>query len=355
MKKFLSVPRFLTVVLAVLILAPMPAPADGIQRSTSFSVEGAYYLPDNEGYGVDDGGFAPISYSPEPLPSGYVAPTPFDDGRDLGSTWGPAEIQFLLTHRITVPFLRGSGPLTSDNQATFSFTGALTPVSTRLEARANFTPIAFLDLFAGAMIGTGWDIGLFNGMGLNDDGSGVPESSSFQGMVSESWVGGTFKFDLAVLVPGDWSHVVALLSPKLQYAWFSGAGKGEAWMWEADDGDNFNGFRFYNTYFLGYQMPIPLELVGLLVETERSLGYVRDLDSEDAADWGSDYLQITVSPMLSLALSERSALALLFQFRREQLYDESDDSIFANYFRNRNAIGTYWDFYRIAFSYELRL
>jgi hypothetical protein len=58
--------------------------------------------------------------------------------------------------------------------------------------------------------------------------------------------------------------------------------------------------------------------------------------------------------VFSFTLSESRSLAVLFQFRRERLYDESDDSIFANYFRNRNQIGTYWDFYRIAFSYGLR-
>ena len=340
--------------LCFLLVVSFAALGEGVERSTSFSVQGAYYLPDNKGYGVSDGSFAPITYEPEPLPGGFL-PIGADLGRDLGSTWGPAEIQFLLTHRIRVPFLAGSGPMTSGNNVTFSFTGALTPVSTRLEARANLTPIAFLDLFAGAMVGTGWDIGLFNGMGLNADGTGNPESASLQGMVSESWVGGTFQFDLAALVPGKWNHVVALISPKLQYAWFSAAGKGEAWMWEADKGENFNGFRFYGTYFLGYQMPLALDTLGLLVETEQNLGYVKDLDTEDSADWGSDYLQITVSPVFGFTLSETSSLAVLLQFRREQLYDQSDDTIFANYFRNRNQVGTYWDFYRISFSYVLKL
>jgi hypothetical protein len=311
------------------------------------------YLPDNEGFGVSDGGFAPITYDPESLPGSFT-PIGTDQGRDLGSTWGPAEIQLLLTHRIRVPFLVGSGALTSGNNVTFSFTGALSPVSTRLETRVNFTPIAFLDFFAGAMAGTGWDIGLFNGMGLNADGTGNPESASFQGVVTKSWIGGTFQFDLAAVVPGDWMHVVTLISPKLQYAWFSGAEKAEAWMWEADEGENFNGFMFFGTYFLGYQPPLVLDTVGLLVETEQNLGYVKDLDAEEGTDWGSEYVQITVSPVFSFTLSESSSLAVLFQFRRERLYDESDDSIFANYFRNRNQIGTYWDFYRIAFSYGLR-
>ena len=340
--------RILGCILGLLLVVSAAAVAEGVERSTSFSVEGAYYLPDNKGYGVDDGGFAPITYTPEKNET-----YPPDLGRDLGSPWGPAEIQFLLTHRIRVPFLAGSNALTSGNNVTFSFTGAVTPVSTRLETRVNLTPIAFLDFFAGAMIGTGWDISLFNGMGLNADGSGDPESASFQGVVTETWVGGTFQFDLAALAPGDWMHVVTLLSPKLQYAWFSGAGRGEAWMWEADNGENFNGFKFYMTYFLGYQMPVALDMIGLLVETEQNLGYVKDLDAGDWGDWGSEYLQITVSPVFSFTLSETSSLAVLFQFRRERLYDET--SVFYNYFRNRDQVGTYWDFYRIAFSYGLQL
>jgi hypothetical protein len=350
MKLFASAKPILISICLVLVVSTV-AFAEAVERSTSFSVEGAYYLPDNKGYGVSDGGFAPITYTPQPLPGSFSA-IGNDEGRDLGSTWGPAEIQFLLTHRIRVPFLVGSGALTSGNNATFSFTGALTPVSARLEARANFTPIAFFDFFAGAMIGTGWDIGLFNGMGLIED-TGNDESASFGGVVTESWIGGTFQFDLAAVVPGDWTHLVTLISPKLQYAWFSRADKEEAWMWEADKGENFNGLMFYGTYFLGYQMPLALDTIGVLMETEQNLGYVKDLDATEGTDWGSEYVQITISPVFSFTLSDSSSLAVLFQFRRERRYD--DTSVFYNYFRNRDQVGTYWDFYRIAFSYGLKL
>jgi len=350
--KFLTSPKVLMVVLCLVLIFPWLAVSEEVERSTSLSIEGAYYFDDNKGYGVSDGGFAPISYTPEPLPGSYFS-VGNDDGRDLGSGWGAAEIQALLIHRIKVPFLTGTGALTSGNNVSFAITGALSPVSTRLELRATLTPIAFLNVFAGAMLGTGWDIGLFNGMGLNADGSGVPESASFQGVVLESWIGGTFQFDLAALVPGDWTHVVTLVSPKLQYAVFSGADRGEAWMWEADNGENFNGFMFYGTYFLGYQMPLVLNTAGILLETEQNLGYVRNLSTMDSGGWGSDFVVITVGPVFNFTLSESSSLAVLFQFRRERLYDGT--SIFANYYENRNYVGTYWDFYRIAFSYSLKL
>lgn len=334
------------------MIFPSLTVAEEVERSTSLSIEGAYYIDDNKGYGVGDGGFAPINYTPEPRPGSYVS-IGNDEGRDLGSGWGAAESQALLTHRIVVPFLVGAGALTSGNNLSFAITAALTPVTTRLELRATLTPIAFLNIFAGTMLGTGWDIGLFNGMGLNADGSGVPESASFQGVVLESWIGGTFQFDLAALVPGKWTHVVTLLSPKLQYAGFSGAGKGEAWMREVDNGENFNGFMFYGTYFLGYRMPLVLNTVGILLETEQNLGYVKDLSPIDSGGWGSDHVLITVGPVFNFTLSESSSLVVLFQFHRERLYDGM--SVFANYYENRHTVGTYWDFYRIAFSYGLEL
>ena len=64
-------------------------------------------------------------------------------------------------------------------------------------------------------------------------------------------------------------------------------------------------------------------------------------------------MQITVSPVLSFRLSDSSSLAVLFQFRRERKYD--DTTVFANHFMNRDQVGTYWDFYRVAFSYSLQL
>ena len=133
--KFLTEPKPLLVVFCLLLFFPSLAAAEEVERSTSLSIEGAYYFDDNKGYGVSDRGFAPITYTPEPLPGSFVSPTSFDDGRDLGSGWGAAEIQALLTHRIVVPFLTGPGALTSGNNVTFAITGALTPVSTRLELR----------------------------------------------------------------------------------------------------------------------------------------------------------------------------------------------------------------------------
>ncbi len=84
----------------IFLVLPFQAMSEGVERSTSLIIEGAYYFDDNKGYGVSDGGFAPISYTPvEPI--GFT-PSGNDEGRDLGSGWGSAEAQVLLNHKIKV-------------------------------------------------------------------------------------------------------------------------------------------------------------------------------------------------------------------------------------------------------------
>jgi hypothetical protein len=75
----------------------------------------------------------------------------------------------------------------------------------------------------------------------------------------------------------------------------------------------------------------------------------------DSGGWGSDHVFVTAGPVLRFALPRESALTVLVQARRERLYDQSDDSIFAAYFQNRRAVGTYWDLYRVAVSYSTPL
>jgi hypothetical protein len=335
----------------VLAAAVAPAPrlaAEEVERSTSFAVEAAYYLPDLEGYDratdglVGIGGFAPIHY-------GLYPADPPPGERSLGSGWGPAEIQFLLRHRIEIPVLTGPGALTADNNLRLSLTAALTPVSVRLETEATFTPIAFLNLFAGAMAGTGWNIGLFDGLGLN---TGTQDNTSFEGVVLDPWLGATFQFDLGARIPGEWTHVVTLLRPAFHYTWFSAAGRGEAWMWEADEGLNFNGWTLLGSYFLGYQMPLVLDTVGVLLQTEQYLGRVARLSPMDSG-WGSDFVLLTLSGLTSFTLSERSSLAVLVEFRRQRLYSRA--TIFDSFYGNRSYVGAYWDFWRLAFSYSVEL
>jgi hypothetical protein len=319
-----------------------------LESETSIGTEFAYYFDDHSGYdGGQTGGFISPSYSPVDAPESFT-PASGDEARTLGSGWGSAELQVYLKHKVTMPFMQGDGALTRDNALQFTTSLYVAPVAAYGKASVSFTPIAFLNLEAGSLLGTGWNAGLFNGLGLNTDGT--PETTSFPGIVTNLWSSVTLQFDLAALIPGDWNHVVAVANGKIQYNYFSAAEDEEPWQWLADSGENFNGFQYKGTYFLGYQMPLVLDTVGFLVETVQHIGENSQMSTMDDNGWGSDFIKVTFGPLAAFSFNEHSSLTALFQFQTG--CDYSDETIFNTYFINREYEGTYVKIYRVALAYS---
>lgn len=325
-----------------------------VERSTSFGTEGAVYIDDNKGYGIDSG-FAPISYTPKLREDyGFSSIDGTDPGRDLGNGWGAVKALVYIAHEIRVPILQGPGALTSDNNVFYKFKGTFSPVSINAIASATLTPVAFLNFQAGLSIGTGWSIpGFSNGLGLNIDGSGTPAEDSFAGVVLEPWMSGTFQFDLGAVIPGDWAHILLSTTAKLGYKYYTDAGPDDPWQFQADAGENFNGFSYFGTYVLGYRLPYKVNTVAFMVETEQMLFDNKDRSSADPYDWGSDFVKVTFGPLVNIQLSRNSNIAILIQFTIEK--DYTDATVFNNYFMNRVYEGYYIDLQRIAFSYSKKI
>ncbi|QEN06919.1 hypothetical protein EXM22_02510 [Oceanispirochaeta crateris] len=335
------------VVLLLLILSVSFLTAGETQHQTSWGVDFAYYLDDNKGKNSDNG-FAWPSYSPVEVPDTY--PIGSDEGRELGSGWGSVELQLYIDHTITVPFLQGTSPLTKDNNIKFGFRGSLAPVVAYVQTKAVITPIAFLNFELGYSIGSGWSGLGFNGIGLNNDGTGIPESDPFPGAVMETWMSGTFQFDMAAVRPGKWNHVVVVANGKFKNMYFTAAGSDDAWQWKADDGENFNGNMFLGTYVLGYQMPLQVDMIGFMVETEQYIGDVKDKSTMASNGWGSDFVEVKFGPLANVTFDEKNSVTALLQFKTDRLY--SDDSIHDNYYATRNYESTYVKIHRIALAYK---
>ena len=329
---------FITILIIIITTGTLFA----AESSTFFGAVGAYYFDDNKGYELNNGEFAPVTYTKIPAQD--------DSKRDLGSGWGGAEAKASITHKIKVPFMQGTGALTADNNILYQLKGELSPVSINAIASAKLTPIAFLNFQAGTQLGTGWNFFGINGLGLNRDGN--PLETNIPGIVSKSWLSGTFQFDIGALIPGEWTHVIMAATGKAEYKYFSAAGVGDAWQYEADAGENFNGFSFMGTYFLGYQLPYKFNTVGFLLETEQMLGSNSELSimDDNNTGWGSDFTQVTFGPLANIQLTDDSSLVILVQFRKEKLF--TTNTIDENYFRDRDYFGYYIDFRRIAFSYS---
>lgn len=331
------------VVFAVLPLLSLQA--EDIVHSSKVGIDLAYHTDDNKGYGAENHGILP-SYTPVLIPNGFTA-LGDDTGRQLGNGWGALELQGVVSHSIKIPVLQGESGLTKDNNITFTGSISLSPVTLSGSVHASWTPIAFLQFDVGYLGGTGWDIGFFNGVGLNSEG--VMNNDSFPGLVSNIWASATFQFDLAALVPGDWTHIIVMVNSKFLYKDFSAAGADDPWMWLADNGENYNGFEYHGSYFLGYQIP-PIITLGFLVETKENLGYNRYRSIMKDNGSGSDFVYVVFGPVFNLAINKNHNLTILTQFKNEREY--SAGSIHYNNFLNRQYKDWYIEFSRVAVSYR---
>lgn len=271
-----------------------------------------------------------------------------DEGRDIGS--GGVEARTTYTYEMKIPMMTGSGPLMSGNNLTARFKGELTPVSIAPVLEATLTPIAFFNVYAGSYFGTGWTLMGLNGLALNTPDDPYKSES---GLVYKFYTGVTFQFDLAAVMPGDWNHVLIMYSPKVEYAAFTGAGDDDPWQYQVDAGENFNGSKWYQTFFLGYQMPaVPVvDTAGVLVETNQRLTK-KDESTMDHGGWGSDFMEVGISPLVNLKFNDNHSLAVLFNFANAR--DYTDDTVGNEHFYNRKVdkdSDTYWYFKRLAFSY----
>jgi len=358
--------KFFRFIFPIILLCSFTAAlqAEGIEHETSVGAEFAYYFDNNLGYG-QTGGFIAPDYSPVETPAGFT-PAVDDysaaEARSLGSGWGSVELQAYLKHRIRVPFLQGDNPLVSDNNIRFNFDLYAAPVAAYLKASATITPIAFLNFDMGAMLGTGWNAEIFNGLGNNDNG--YLSENSFPGVVTELFSSVTFQFDLAALIPGEWNHIVTMVNAKFIYSYFSTeeAKDGNPWQWLADGGENLNGMEFEGSYFIGYQMPLVLDTVGFLLETSQLMGSNNQLSTMGGTDgsesttadngWGSDFIQLTFGPLANFSFDEHHSLAVLFQFQTGR--DYTDESIFNQYYQNRVYEDSFVKFHRIALAYNYK-
>jgi hypothetical protein len=327
--------------LCAFVLAVAPIAAEGVASSTQLEIMGDYIFPNKNAYNAD--GFAPVEYGTIGGNAGQ---------RTIGSSWGGGELKAVLDHSIVIPALAGTDALTKDNNAALDFSGELSPVSLNAAASATLTPIAFVKLAVGGKIGTGWDTPLGEGLAGNDGGNLV--SNSFGGAVCKAWVSGTFQFDLAAPVPGDWDHVVLLAAPKVEYQYYTGADATTAWRWEADDGMNYNGLKLKGSYVLAYQMPLALNMVGILAEPEGYL-YIdpRAASTMASGGWGSDATTWGLSAIFNFKLSDTSSLAVLPQFK--SFVKWTDATTLAADFRDRVFEGYYWSLNHIAFDFSLKL
>ena len=255
------------------------------------------------------------------------------------------EAKLSLTQSFTFPFLQGSGPLTSGNNIRTDITAEFSPVSMAGLGSVIWTPIAFLELDAGGRLGTGWNMALGNGIGFNRPigvFGGTPRKAEidgdpFDGLQWSAWFGGAFQFDLAAVFPGDWNHVILRAYDELKYSAYTRAGNNESWILENDDADNMNGWTWYGSLVLGYQMPLSpvLDFVGLMGEYTFNLYDVPGKDS-----WGGNLGKWIFSGLFNFSITPRFSTTLIAQMRTRPNYGDSDyENLNELWYQDRKLLG----------------
>jgi hypothetical protein len=228
------------------------------------------------------------------------------------------QAQATMTERLVIPVLVGEG-LFAGNNLELRLSQELSPVSANLVFESVLTPIAFLQFNAGAHIGTGWDFfGIGNGFGRNtplNDGShnSVITRENLAALMYKFKFGGKFQFDLAALVPGDWNHIVALTYHEFWYRGIAGVADSQYWLYEDGAGEEKNGWNYYGNYVIGYQMPIFLQTVALLLETDKCL-----YSTPGGSVWGEDLMRLNFGPLLNFKITEQFSIAALVQFKTKR-------------------------------------
>ena len=248
----------------------------------------------------------------------------------------------------TLPFLRGDDEFTADNHVTFSAGLEVSPITLAPVASITVSPIAFLELAVGGTAGTGWNaFDLFQGMAAyNAAEPEYKDMTPFAHWYLYGWGSACFMFDLAALWEGDWHHVVATATYKAGYQKLTGTDS-DVWLWQETDG-MASGWVYEQEYFVGYQMPLKLSMIG--VGTTLSGHY----ESSDFGDYSSnykgDFMTIDIWPMAEITLGKKDKLFVLFDFQSRRSFREKYKS--EEYEPLMTYSGREWIFYTLGFQWK---
>ncbi|HNZ27587.1 MAG TPA: hypothetical protein PLG34_11300 [Spirochaetota bacterium] len=224
------------------------------------------------------------------------------------------------------------------------------------------------------MIGSGWNFfGLFNGLGRNDGTTNKGRVEPFYGPVFQTWFSSTLQFDFSYVMPKNirrWTHIVFQATPKLIYKGLLNVSDNVAYQYEADMGENLNGWNFKGNFLLGYQIPIIEDETGKdemflrrvnnnFVITAAMLFAIDKLslthysDSPMSGGWGSDFCYVYFGPIFNFDLPNNFFGVFSLQWANEREY--TSNTVGNLFYQNKTYKDWYVYFYRIVFAFGINI
>ena len=242
-------------------------------------------------------------------------------------TWPPQALVG-VTQNFKVPLMQFDNPLTKDNNINFKIGAELSPISFEGKFGIVWTPIAFLEFYTESRVGSGWNIKTLYGLALNKNNAGKSNyiPLNFSKSIYSFSFGGAFQFDLGAVIPNDWSHVVFRTDQAALYKAMSGVDSETSWLYQADSGENRNGWKYQASYLIGYKMPIFLDLIAMKIDVEKKLfASPKGLDNKV---WGENLFLTTFGPIINFNIKKDYNIMLLAQWQTKPLYKGGSEADF---------------------------
>ena len=242
-------------------------------------------------------------------------------------TWPPQALVG-VTQNFKVPLRQFDNPLTKDNNINFKIGAELSPISFEGKFGIVWTPIAFLEFYTESRVGSGWNIKTLYGLALNKNNAGKSNyiPLNFSKSIYSFSFGGAFQFDLGAVIPNDWSHVVFRTDQAALYKAMSGVDSETSWLYQADSGENRNGWKYQASYLIGYKMPIFLDLIAMKIDVEKKLfASPKGLDNKV---WGQNLFLTTFGPIINFNIKKDYNIMLLAQWQTKPLYKGGGEADF---------------------------
>ena len=171
------------------------------------------------------------------------------------------EIKVEAGYNVSIPMLAGDSMLTENNNLKVKSLIGVSPVAATLSVDAILTPIAVMEVSLGGSVGTGWDFPAMNLEGLLLNST----SDSLGGAYLKGKAGAALQFDTGAIWEGDWSSIQMRVYQELNYQAYTNASSADVWEYELA-GDMVNGFNYKGEYVIGYNMPLMVNFVALMLE-----------------------------------------------------------------------------------------
>ena len=232
----------------------------------------------------------------------------------------PLEARLTVTETIKVPVLNFDNPFMRGNNIAFKLGAAVTPVTLEGKFDIVWTPIAFLEVYGGASIGSGWSIKLLGrnihglALNLNNGGETLKEPVNFTKAFYTANFGTALQFDLGAIIPTDWTHVIFRTDQYFLYRGVTGVRASDSWVIMDDYGENRNGFSYYGIAFR--------------LETKKT--FFSTPSGADKRVWGEDRFDVVFGPIISFKPIDQLSILLIVQFENIHTYTNGskDDTKF---------------------------